>query len=109
MVALSAGWPILDFFFGTKITEAAPPFEHFEGWVPRTMVSGLGERYPSASVRTPGDAENDEKEVEGRGGHLSKTTKGGAASVVIVSTVKTTRWARPLSEPTFNKCYERAA
>ncbi len=28
---------------GATTTEAAPPFAIFEGWVPRTMVTGLGE------------------------------------------------------------------
>ena len=35
---------------GATTTEAAPPFAIFEGWVPRTMVSGLGGQYHSLHV-----------------------------------------------------------
>ena len=52
------------------------------------MVSGLGERWPRLPCELQAAVGTNEREVEGRGAHLSRTTKDGAASVVIVSTIK---------------------
>ena len=58
---------------------AAPPFAIFEGWVPRTTLSGTDRRYLILHASA-----TKKQEVEAGGTHLSKTTKGGPASIQAV-------------------------
>jgi hypothetical protein len=50
-----------------------------------------------AFMWTPGGAVTNEREVEARGARVSKTTKGAAASVMVVPT-ENQRWASPRTQ-----------
>jgi hypothetical protein len=67
--------------FRVTKAEVVPPFAVFEGWgTTDDGIRGLWKVTPAS--RGLGAMATKEREVEAGGAHLSKITKGGAASVI---------------------------
>jgi hypothetical protein len=102
-IAMGGAGPAL-ILAGSIITEAAPPFAFFEG-----EHHGSRLRICSRRIQWPPSTDGQVRRTPTlfisivRGAHLPKTAEGGAASAVIVQTIKTINVGQPpLSRATHN-------